>query len=84
MLRILERVVVRKGMLVITGIRRGLACSRVSALSLAFGEQAGVGTKKRNNSVVVAQTLDHTQAEEQVTSLKSNAKRHVKGCQLYQ
>ena len=37
-------------------------------------EKAGSGPKKQNNSVVVSRTLDHTQAEDKLTSLKFSAK----------
>ena len=45
-----------------------------SKCAFQHAEKAEGEPKKRNNSVVVAETLDHTQAEEKVTSLTFRAK----------
>ena len=49
-LRILKRIV-QKGMLVITGIRRGLACSGVSARSLSHSVNR-LGWEQRNETIM--------------------------------
>ena len=44
------------------------------SVRISIRKEAGSEPKKRNHSVVVAKTLDHTQAEETITSPKPIAK----------
>ena len=57
MLRLSKMVIVQEGMPVITGIHVSVVCV------LSTRKRLGGEPKKRKNSMVVAKTLDHTQAE---------------------
>ena len=76
MRRLSQRVVVPKRMPVTTGIHVSVLLASKRELQTwnhcAFKqtEKAGGEPQKRTNAVVVAQTLDHTQAEKENTSLK--------------
>ena len=64
-------------MLAITGIHLDVPftkkgnCKLGSKCAFKQTEKAGSEPKKRNNSVVLAKTLDHTQSEEQITEIQS-------------
>ena len=72
-----ERVIVDNLLLVITGIHLDVPftkegnCKLGSKCAFKQTEKAGSEPKKRNNSVVLAKTLDHTQSEEQITEIQS-------------
>ena len=68
----------KKELLVITGIHLSVPFFKNGMANLevyvqAYGKGKGE-PKKRTNSVVVAKTLDHTQADDQVTTIKFIAK----------
>ena len=46
-------------------------CKLGSKCAFKQTEKAGSEPKKRNNAVVLAKTLDHTQSEEQITEIQS-------------
>ena len=75
-----EGVIVQKEMPVISGIRLSVPfikkgnCKLGSKCAFKHTEKAGSEPKKRTNSVVVVKTLDHTQAEDEITSLPFTAK----------
>ena len=49
-----------------------------------YTEKAGGEPKKRNNSVVIAKTLDHNQSQEKVDSLRSlRRETFCAGCPLF-
>ena len=70
---------VQKEMLVDIGIHLRAPLSRKGSCKLAFKhtEKAGDATKKRNNSVAVAKTLDIFEAGKVITSLKFRVKEDL-------
>ena len=74
--RLSKVLILQKGMLVITGIHLSAPFIKKGTCRLGFWcafkhtEKSDGKPKRRKSSVVVATTLDHTQAEEELTSLK--------------
>ena len=79
-----RRVVVRKGMLVVTCIHLSVLFIKKETAKLGLSvllstrKLFGSAPKKRKHSVVVAKTLDYTPAEEKLTVLKFIAKPYAR------